>query len=248
MRILLHQAIYFLCVFTILPLTIQAQDDLDFELSFEIKKLVPYVSVDRTQLLTAETLSDLNPRYESDWIKDYISVEVSATSQSMLQKVVSKNDTLTQEQKELMNRADLGSQIQILVKYIPDNTLKHNDVKILDFHFTLNPDIDAKYPGGVSQLESFIKTNCIKKIPKSSLKRYKMSAVEFSINEVGQVTDIAVSGISSNKETNDLLYEAVCNMTDWVPAQYTEGMTLKQDYVLLVGDRESCARNYYSVK
>ena len=59
----------------------------------------------------------------------YISVEILTSYKGGIRKAVSKNDTLRQEQKDIMNMADLGTDISVKVQYIPDNTLKHNDPK-----------------------------------------------------------------------------------------------------------------------
>ncbi|MGB4958313.1 MAG: energy transducer TonB, partial [Saprospiraceae bacterium] len=104
------------------------------ELNFEVNRVYPYIVVNKTNLNDAKKLSDVYARYESSWVKSYISVVISTCVKGNIKSESSKNDILTNEQKVLMAGADAGAPIHVHVNYMPENTLKHNDPK--EFHFS----------------------------------------------------------------------------------------------------------------
>jgi len=59
----------------ILPQEGISQDNSDFELSYEVNRVYPYISISKEQLKDAKTLMDLHSRYEASWVRKYISVE-----------------------------------------------------------------------------------------------------------------------------------------------------------------------------
>jgi hypothetical protein len=227
--------------FLALPLAGPAQADVACAVPYEVNRVYPSVSVTREALTGARTLTDLNARYQESWVKEYVSVEVRTSHQSRTRKSVSKNDILSQEQKANLLTADLGTEISIRVQYMPENTLKHNDVQTLDFKFTVDPESPAQYSGGQNQLNQYLMENAIDKIPNGSFTGYDLAAVKFSINETGQVVDASLFWSSDDEKTDALLLETIRNMPDWKPATYSDGTKVKQDFVFTVGNMENCA-------
>ncbi len=237
-----------LLVFLAFPFTASAQDSLAFELKYDVHRVYPGFSISKEKLIEAQTISDLNQYYKSSWVKEYISVEIVASVDGREMKAVSKDDLLNQKQKDLMNKADVATEITVIVNYIPDNTLSHNDAKETDFTFTVDPESEASYPGGQAQLHQYIKANAIDKIPDGTFTKYNLTAVKFAINEDGQVVDAQVSETSKNKKTDEILLEAVNAMPRWKPAEYANGKKVKQEFVLAVGDMESCTVNLLNIR
>lgn len=225
-----------------------SQGSSTFEPEYEVNRIYPYISITEEKLNSVHTLIDLNEHYKSSWIKEYISVEISASYEGRIKKAISKNETLSQEQKDLMNMADLGTDIAVKVQYIPENTLKNNDVKELPFTFIIDPKSDAKYAGGQQQLKQYLKNNAMAKIPDRSFKRYNLTALKFTIDEEGQIIDAHIFETSKDKKIDELLLETVRNMPSWTPAEYANGTKVKQDFVLTVGDHESCVINLLNIR
>ncbi|MFT7606499.1 MAG: hypothetical protein ACI8VT_004102, partial [Saprospiraceae bacterium] len=227
-----------------------SQDSLTNELRYEVNRTYPSISIAKEKLKEAHTLIDLNEannlhlHYRPAWIREYISVEISASNKGILRKAVSENDTLSQEQKDIMNMADVGTDISVNIQYIPENTLKHNDAKEIDFKFTVNPESEAIYAGGQQQLKQYLKENAIDKIPTGSFKGYDLAAVKFTINEEGKIIDAHIFGpefqTSKDEKIDKLLLETICNMPNWKPAEYANGTKVKQEFVLTVGNMENC--------
>ncbi|MCB0634268.1 MAG: energy transducer TonB, partial [Lewinella sp.] len=175
---------------------------------FEVNRVYPPVSITKEKLGQAQTLTDLNPKYRSEWIREYISVEISTTYKGIMRKAVSKNAVLSREQKEHMKTADTGTQISVVVRYIPENTLIHNDIKEIDFVVNINPDREATFPGGQQKLTQYLQQEAIDKIPDASFKGYEMTAVVFTVNADGQVVDPHVFWPSKNEKTDQILLNA----------------------------------------
>jgi TonB family protein len=147
-----------------------------------------------------------------------------------------------------MNKADVGTDISVKVQYIPDNTLKHNDVKEMTFSFVVDPESEATFYGGEQQLKKYLKEHGLEKISPANIKRYHLAAVKFTINEEGQVINAHVFESSKDEKVDKLLLDTISKMPRWKPAEYANGTKVKQEFVLLVGDMESCVINLVNIR
>ncbi len=225
-----------------------SQNSLTNELSFEVNRIYPPISITKEKLQKAHTLPNLNPNYPSSWIREYISVEILTIYKGRVRKAVGKTDTLSQEQKDQMNEADLGTDIEVKVHYMPENTLSHNDAKEIRFTFTVEPESEAKYVGGQQQLTQYLKNKAIDKIPKYTFKGYDLAAIKFTIDEIGQIGNVHVFETSKNEKIDALLVKAICNMPNWKPAEYVNGLKVQQEFVLTVGNMENCVTNLLNIR
>jgi hypothetical protein len=210
------------------------------DLLFGVHKVYPPVSVTLEKLNEAKTILDLNEKYKSSWVREYISVEIQTIKNGKTKKAVSKSDVLTQEQKDLMKMADLDKAISVKVLYMPDNTLKHNDIQEIVFSVLVTPAHDAQYVGGTQQLNKYLKEKAIHKIPSGSFQNFDLAAVKFTISEQGQIVDAHIFLNAKDEKTDALLLDAICSMPGWKPASYADGTPVKQEFVLTVGSMKNC--------
>lgn len=225
-----------------------SQTNLTNELNYEVNFLPSPFSLNQEQLTEVQTIVDLNKHYKSSWIREFITVEVSAIEEGKEIVAIGKNDTFTRAQKDLMTKADAGSTIKVEVKYIPENNLSHNDAKNFSFTFIVNPENEAEYIGGAQKLNQYLKKSVIDKIPTGTFEGYDLSAIKFTIDEEGKVTDAYVFWPYQNEETDELLLAAICNMPNWKPATYANGKQVKQEFAFTVGNHENCAVNLLNIK
>jgi len=225
-----------------------SQDTSTIVPSVEVNRVYPAFSVSTETLKEAHTLLDINPHYNPSWVRKYISVEISTVNNGRMQKTLGTNDTLSQDQKDNINTADPGTDISINVKYIPENTLKNNEAKEFDFTLKVDPDSEAKFTGGKKQLIQYLREYAIDKIPEGSFTGFDLYAVKFTIDEEGQVIDAHIFWPSNNEKVDDLLLEAICNMPSWMPAKYANGLKVKQEFALTVGNMESCVINLLNIR
>ncbi len=217
-------------------------------LSYEVNRVYPYLSVTQEELKEATTLVDLNHRYKPSWVKEFISVEVAASCQGRIRQAIGKNDLLTLAQKAILNTADAGTDISVKVLYLPQNTLAHNDVKELEFTFTVNPESEAHYASGKAQLMQYLKENAIDKIPVGSFKGYDFAAIKFTITEEGEITNAHIFESSKNEKIDALLQATISKMPCWEPATYADGTKVKQEFALAVGNMENCMVSLLNIR
>lgn len=210
------------------------------ELSYEVNVNFPALSISKNQLKEANSLIDLNKHYKPSWVREYISVQISTSYQGKIQNAVSTDDMLSQEQKDLMDEADEGSEIMVNVQYIPENNLKNNEPKEIDFAFIINPEIEAQFVGGHQQLDQYLKDKVIDKIPKNTFTGYDLGVIKFAIDEEGQVIDAHIFWSSNHEEIDQLLLSTIANMPCWIPASYTNGKKVKQEFAFTVGNHKNC--------
>lgn len=233
------------------PLTAQESDS--YEFSFEINQVFAPLSISYGVLDTAITIEDLNPYYKSSWVKEFESVSISTIHDGKIRKANNQDDVLTQEQLNNLKTADIRSDITIELNYIPDNTLSHNESKTYDFTFTINPNQQAEYPGGREQFDDYINEKITGKISDANIKIHNVRAVQFTIDESGQVVDAHIPDTPSNfnedaNAVDSLMMHAICNMPKWKPATYDDGTKVDQEFVLTAGDHRSCTLNLLNIR
>ena len=226
-----------------------SQQDAKSKIWFDVMREYPTPTLKRDTLEAAKTIADINKYYKPIWIRDFISVEVSTINDGKAKIAVSENDVLTAEQKTNMETADPKSEISVIVKYMPENTLKVNEPKIFDFSFSVDAEEQAVCSEGKDELIDYIHDEAISKIDVDLFEgKYNIAAVKFAIDVDGQVVDAHIFESSNDKKVDTLLLETVCNMPAWTPAQFANGLKTKQDFVLTVGNKESCSMNLLFVK
>lgn len=218
------------------------------ELKFEINKVLPFNSIEENKLGKINTLTDLNKRYPSSWIKEYISVEISAYKNGIKTKALGINEVLNQNQKELIRLADRRSDIDVIVKYLPENSLKNNTLKQYDFKVTIMPDKSAAYSKGEDQLIQYLQKNSIANIESGNFTGYDLTAIKFTITEQGHITDIQVALPSKDPKIDEMLVSAVSKMPSWKPAEFSNGLKVKQNFVLTIGNTENCMVNLLNIR
>lgn len=210
---------------------------------FQVNINYPFLSISQEQLNEANTLSDLNHNFKNEWVREYLSVEISTLHNGKLLKEVGENNHLNQVQKEFLKDLQLPAIITVKVQYIPENSLKHNQPKEEVFSFSINPAISASYKGGHDKLESYLQKNAVSKIPGNIFKEYDLAIIKFTINEMGQIIDAFVFQSSKDQTIDELLLKTVCGMSDWNPAQHANGKKVKQEFVFTIGNHKSCNIN-----
>ncbi len=224
----------------------EASINLENAPDYEINRALPYISINKKGLKEAKTLVNINRHYKPSWVKEFVAVEISATQNGQVKQVISKSDQLNSAQKKLMNTADVGSEITVTVKYIPDNTLKNNDVKKFNFGFTVQPESDAKYIGGKKALSRYLEKSAIAKVPNGTFKNYDLAMIKFDVNEKGKVINAKLFNSCSSPKIDELLLETIRQMPDWKPAEYANGQKVKQEFVLAVGNMANCMMHTFN--
>ena len=237
--------LFFLLIMPLWSLDVDPPTDF---VTYEVKQVYKPLSISKDKLMNAETIADLNKHYKSDWVKEYKSVTIVACIDGVKQKVTSKNAMLTIDQKELMSQADAGTDISISAVYLPDNNLKSNDIHEMGFEFMVNPEIDATFPGGATQLKAYIKENVEEKVEDLNLRQYQLAVVKFTVAKDGSINNVSIFASTEDDKTDRILLSAIEDMPNWQPAHYTDGTLITQEYALTVGDNTSCTSNLLNLE
>ena len=67
--------------------------------------------------------------------------------------------------------------------------------------------------------------------------------MKFTINELGQVVDTSIFQSTKDDDIDALLYQVICDMPDWTPAEYSNGEKVRQEFAFTIGNHESCVIN-----
>lgn len=194
-----------------------------------------YQLVTMDTLKDAKTLSDINGKYRPNWVAEYYSVEITTSCAGVVKKAVSKNDVLTEEQLNVLKAATADCSIEVVVDYLPNNTLKHNPPRQLSFVLTPMPIFEAKYPGGPQALKTYLRENIMDKIPAGKTEQINLAKVQFTINELGQVADAQMVQTTTATNLDKLMLEALCDMPKWTPAKNAQGTIITQEFEFRMG-------------
>ncbi|KAA3628458.1 MAG: energy transducer TonB [Bacteroidetes bacterium] len=215
---------------------------------FEVYRVHPYLSITQEAINEVHTLSELNPHFKASWIKDYISVKVLTIHDGKTRTSTGKSETLTREQKNNLLNADVDQEVSVKVLYIPENNLKQNDPKEMDFTFVFIPENEANFPKGKGPLKNYLKKTAIDKIEPGVFVGYNLAAVKFTLNKEGEIFNVHLFESSTDKKTDELLLKAIQNMPCWEPAEYANGQETNQEFVLTVGNMENCMVNLLNIR
>jgi hypothetical protein len=240
MKIFFQNILFFICIITITTTIISAQEPRPQPLDYGISINYPPLSIPKQTLLDGNTLVELNKHYKPSWIRSHKGMTVRTIHNGKERQAFGPDDTLTKEQKNNMLTSDSGSSISISVKYIPDNTLKNNEIKEYKYSFVVDPDNKALFPGGEEAKINYLRDNIVDKIPSDILRQYQLAVINFTIDESGHVTDPYLFWTSEDESVDALLMETICKMPTWKPASYEDGTKVNQSFSLTVGDNYSC--------
>ena len=196
-------------------------------------------AIKKEMLNDVKELSDINPDFPSSWVNKYHLVKITATCGGNTVFIESENDQLNKNQIQSLSNADIGSDINVSVKYNPKNSTEDN-VREINFTYTIVTEIEAKFSEDYQDLKGYIKTHVIDKLSEEQSNGLENVIVRFTIGEEGKPINPVVELTSKNTEVDQLLIDMITNMPNWKPAAGKDGSKIKQDFVLSVGSMIGC--------
>ena len=191
-------------------------------------------SIHQDQLSNAGSLGDIMPYYPAAWIMSYNSAEVSTTSNGTPMSAPGDNDILTEQQKNILRTADLGSDVVINIIYKTNNSATGDpESRIIHYDVTVVPEIEAAYSSGKEAMNKYLKEKAIDKLPDSKDNPYQ-AIVSFTVTEEGKIADTQITKSSGSASTDKLLLKAITKMPAWKPAQKAKGTKVKQSFEFTV--------------
>ena len=110
------------------------------------------------------------------------------------------------------------------------------------------PDNNATYPAGAEQLNQYLQKNSLANIKAGSFTGYDLTAIKFTITEQGHIADVRVAMPSKDAQIDEMLVTTLSKMPDWTPAAFSNGLKVKQDFVLTIGNMNNCMVNLLNIR
>jgi TonB family protein len=196
--------------------------------------------IKKEKLNSASIIGDIIPDFPVNWVMSYVSVEILATTDGKTNTALSGNDTLSKEQKNILQSTDLGTEIVINIKYkSKDNFTGTIETNKMHYSTTIVPETEAEYSGGYPKMAQYLKENAIDKISESTAVQIKQAVVGFTVTDKGEIANAEISKTTGDPEADQLLLDAITNMPKWKPAVDSKGKTVPQEFEFSVGN-EGC--------
>ncbi|HZV68432.1 MAG TPA: energy transducer TonB [Saprospiraceae bacterium] len=197
--------------------------------------------VTKEKLIVSNSMNDISPGYPTSWINEYVTAEISATCNGVAMKAVSANDILSTTQKNILQKADLGTDVIVDIKYKSENAAtREMEIRTMHFAVTIVPEVEAAYSGGHQQMTQYLKEQAIDKISSADAKQLKQAIIKFTINEEGEIANAQIAKTSGDPKTDKLLLRTINKMPKWKPAENAQGIKVRQDFEFSVGSEGGC--------
>ena len=193
------------------------------------------------QVITIYPQAYIYPQDNYNYLLGFVSVEISAICDGKVITSMSKSDTITPEQKDILNTADLGTDISIKIKFNYRNGAigNHGNAgKIYEGEYavTVIPQTEAEYPGGFKKFTQYFTENVFNKMPEQpATEKIQQAVLKFTIDEEGQIVDARIAKTSSDPKIDRIILDATNKMPRWIPAQNSMGSKIKQEFSIPMG-------------
>jgi len=193
--------------------------------------------VTREKLIHANLMRDFIAGYPSNWVQYYNSTKITATCNGKTMTAAGTNETLTAEQKHILNSADLAADIVVNAGYKTKNAVTNAmEDRNVNITLTVIPEIEAEYVGGRNAVIKYIEENVFHKISEKSRNHFHDGLISFTVDEIGAVTHVKLSASSGDPQTDKLLLDAISNMPKWKPAENSKGIKVSQEFEFSIGN------------
>lgn len=200
--------------------------------------------VSESVFFEAKSLSDLHRFYKDEWVAKYVSTKLVYEIDGKVKEAKGTSHELSSAQKELLANVEAGGTIELIVDYIPDNSLSHNDVKKMDFKFYVNPCTIPEIKIGDTAFKKYINERLLNHISEAQEAKLKFSVVELEISNEGQVSKVNLVEKTGDDKLDSLLVKVIEDMPLWSPATSASGKTLAYEMKFYMTNvKNSCMIN-----
>ena len=182
-----------------------------------------------TKLKEAKLLRDLIPNYPVNWITGYNTVELLTKNNGEEIKAHGENETLTAEQRNIINALNMADNVVFNVWYKTKNSISDKvENRKMSVSMTVVPEVSAEYNGGYNQMIAYLKDNSISKISDKYSDKLQLITVFFTVNTSGKVEQVKLINSSTDTEIDALLVKLISEMPKWKPAKNVDGESINQ--------------------
>lgn len=191
----------------------------------------------KSKINKVKTLEDVIEHFPSNWIREYISVEIERTTQNIKLKEIGKSIKLTPKQQELFNNARIGDDLIIKVLYKSNDSLeKEAQVKEINVTMTVVPEVEAKFKTGNEKLTQYFEENSNSEILNWKFNPMQNAVASFIINEKGETVNVKIIKTTGIITVDRAIIELLYKMPKWNPAKNNKGELVKQEFEFSIGE------------
>lgn len=188
-------------------------------------------SVTRSTLRIASSLQDFIKDYPSNWIENYVSVELKATENGKTKTIKGTNATLTAEQRKLINTVNINAKLEVNVNYHRKNTVNnHIDLHTMHLVMTVIPETEAQFTGGESKLNQYVNEKVIHNIDEDMIPLLRNGKIQFMVDENGKVVNVKMISSTGNANIDRMIMHSLIQMPAWTPAQNENRLNVSQHF------------------
>ena len=181
--------------------------------------------------------------YNYNTLVDFVLVTISTSNKGKKITAQSTSDKLTIEQKQILDAADLGTDIEVEVAFKYKIGVTNTDInKVVKGSLTVValPYHEAEF----SSKETFSSylTEQVRSIIKQTGtdEKVRQTIVTFTIDEKGRVVDERIARTSTDAKVDGLLLDVIRTMPRWKPAINGKGIKVKQQFKIPFGGEGGC--------
>ncbi len=212
----------FSCLLSLIAVPGSAQDMSYLFLDKEV------MAVPQPALQEASTLQEIHPRYKADWVESYIATEITLLENGISVSASGTDGRISAAQKSLLQQAAVGSKVFVWVKYMPQNTLKHNTAQEMDYTFEVIPAVLAEFTGAEAGRNAYIENHIIAKLDAAQKALLKIAKMDFTVAADGSIASVHLTEGSGNEAIDAILMQGIREMPQWKPAQILDGTPVAQ--------------------
>jgi hypothetical protein len=184
----------------------------------------------------ANALMDIHPGYKAAWVASYIATEITLVENGTSTTATGVDGNINAAQKSLLKNAAAGSKVIVRVKYMPDNTLKHNTEQEMDYTYVVIPAVLAEFPGGTAARNAYIDQHIIAKLDAEQKNQLKIAKFTFSVAADGSIAEVQTLEGSGNGQLDAILVQGIREMPKWKPAQKSDGTFVAQSMKFFISN------------
>ncbi len=195
----------------------------------------------KQQLRQAKSIDDLIANYPKEWHKSYelTSLWIKSYQESAGKSIMSQDETLNQEQKQLLHQMNLGGHFEMVINYQQlEGPTGEQLQKRMNLEFTVVPATQANYPQGQKALISYFESNMSEDFLTAGTE-FSTLVVKFTIAKNGKAKDIVITHQSNYQQIDKKMVKLTQQMSTWIPAQNEKGEKVEQTFELIYG-RPGC--------
>lgn len=216
-----------------------ADEKVDFQFNIDSRE---FGKVTKEALLNAATVGEFIPA-NTNWPKHSItSLMVTVFKDHHGSVEQGSNLTLTDDQKKLLHSLEYDEIFRVDAKCQGPNP---DDPSMTEYDmyyaFTVVPEKEASFPGGMESVIDYLKNNCKKEISKARADVLDPGLIVFTVNKDGSVSKSEHLISSGYPNLDNKLVELMKNLPqNWTPAENANGEKVPQELALRFGDLSGC--------